>query len=60
MFKITDLGFSTEDEEFETEAEAIEFALHTLPSDDTAYGVLDADENRYVCIVFQGDVWRPG
>ncbi len=48
-----------EDEEFNSEEDAIDFALGVLSSDDFAYGILDTEVNDFTCIVFQQREWRP-
>ena len=47
------------DKRFNTEREAIDYVLAQLPSDDFAYIVANDDDGSYVCIVFQGQEWRP-
>lgn len=60
MYKVTSLPFYSDNEGlFETVDEAIDFIYDELNSDDFPYGILDEDENVYVCIVFQREEWRP-
>lgn len=47
------------DKRFNTEQEAITYALAQLPTDDFAYIIANDDDSSYVCIVFQGQEWRP-
>lgn len=59
MFSIyRDYGYP-EDEVFDNEAQAIEYALDFLSSDDFVYLVFDKDEQDFSAMVFQGKVWRP-
>jgi hypothetical protein len=48
-----------EEDRFTTEGDAIRWAMYELPSDDTAYVIVDEPTGDYVCIVFQGVEWRP-
>lgn len=48
-----------EDEQWDTEEDAIDFALEYLPSDDFVYGIIDTEINDFTCIVFQQRTWRP-
>lgn len=60
MFSIyRDTYDKAEDEIFDNEQQAIEYALELLPSDDFIYLIMDEDENDFTAMVFQGEVWRP-
>ncbi len=60
MYAIVTLnhGYSKEEERFESEEDAVNWVLDTLP-DDTAYGILDEEKNDFVCVVYQGREWQP-
>lgn len=61
MFSIyRDTYQKAEDETFDNEQQAIEYALELLPSDDFIYLILDKDTEDFTAMVFQGKVWRPG
>lgn len=61
MFEILTDDFELSGESFDTEQEAIAYALIDLPSTEWVYFIAkdEAQDHELVAMVFQGVVWRP-